>query len=55
MTDDSIAFLFSLERLGMKFGLANMTRLCEALDPAERQTFNTLSDRLFARAEALRL
>jgi DNA-binding MarR family transcriptional regulator len=30
-------------------------RLCEALNAEERKTFNTLSDRLFARAEALRL
>ena len=30
-------------------------RLSEALNPEERQVFNTLSDRLFARAEALRL
>jgi DNA-binding MarR family transcriptional regulator len=30
-------------------------RLCEALTPEERRTFNGLSDRLFARAEALRL
>jgi dihydrofolate synthase/folylpolyglutamate synthase len=29
-------FLFSLERFGMKFGLAGMTRLCEALDHPER-------------------
>ena len=37
MTDpDPLAFLFSLERLGMKFGLENMTRLCAALDHPER-------------------
>jgi len=30
-------------------------RLYEALNADERQIFNTLSDRLFARAEALRL
>jgi dihydrofolate synthase/folylpolyglutamate synthase len=30
------AFLFSLERFGMKFGLANMARLCAALDHPER-------------------
>lgn len=30
-------------------------RLYAALSPHERQTFNSLSDRLFARAEALRL
>jgi dihydrofolate synthase/folylpolyglutamate synthase len=29
-------FLFSLERFGMKFGLANMFALCEALDHPER-------------------
>ena len=29
-------FLFSLERFGMKFGLANMAALCEALDHPER-------------------
>ena len=29
--------------------------LCEALNAEERKTFNTLADRLFARAEALRL
>jgi dihydrofolate synthase/folylpolyglutamate synthase len=34
---DPIAFLFSLERLGMKFGLANVTRLCEALGHPERR------------------
>jgi dihydrofolate synthase / folylpolyglutamate synthase len=33
---DPLEFLFSLERLGMKFGLENMTRLCEALDHPER-------------------
>ena len=30
-------------------------RLYETLSPEERRTFNSLSDRLFARAEALRL
>src|SRR4029453_9499793 len=35
--------------------LAYEARLCQALNPEERQVFNTLSDRLFARAEALRL
>src|SRR5262249_25428765 len=30
------AFLFSLERFGMKFGLANMAALCQALDHPER-------------------
>ncbi len=34
--DDPIAFLFSLERLGMKFGLANISRLLEALGHPER-------------------
>ena len=33
---DPIAFLFGLERLGMKFGLENMARLCAALDHPER-------------------
>ena len=28
----AVEFLFSLERFGMKFGLANITRLCAALD-----------------------
>ena len=32
----SVEFLFSLERLGMKFGLENMRRLCAALDHPER-------------------
>jgi dihydrofolate synthase/folylpolyglutamate synthase len=31
----AVDFLFSLERFGMKFGLANMARLCEALDHPE--------------------
>lgn len=31
-----VEFLFSLERFGMKFGLANIARLCEALDHPER-------------------
>jgi len=35
--------------------LAYEARLYEALNADERQIFNTLSDRLFARAEALRL
>jgi dihydrofolate synthase/folylpolyglutamate synthase len=30
------AFLFSLERFGMKFGLAGMARICDALDHPER-------------------
>ena len=29
--DDPLEYLFSLERLGMKFGLENITRLCAAL------------------------
>jgi dihydrofolate synthase/folylpolyglutamate synthase len=33
---DPIDFLFSLERLGMKFGLDNITTLCEALGRPER-------------------
>jgi dihydrofolate synthase / folylpolyglutamate synthase len=33
---DPIEFLFSLERLGMKFGLQNITALCEALGHPER-------------------
>jgi dihydrofolate synthase/folylpolyglutamate synthase len=33
---DPFDFLFSLERLGMKFGLENISRLCEALDHPER-------------------
>jgi dihydrofolate synthase / folylpolyglutamate synthase len=33
---DPLAFLFSLERLGMKFGLENMERICRALDHPER-------------------
>ena len=33
---DPLAFLFSLERLGMKFGLDNITALCAALDNPER-------------------
>lgn len=33
---DPVAFLFSLERLGMKFGLDNMRALCAALDHPER-------------------
>jgi dihydrofolate synthase/folylpolyglutamate synthase len=31
-----VEFLFSLERFGMKFGLANIARLCAALDHPER-------------------
>lgn len=33
---DPIDFLFSLERLGMKFGLGQITRLCDALGHPER-------------------
>jgi dihydrofolate synthase/folylpolyglutamate synthase len=33
---DPLAFLFSLERLGMKFGLEHISRLCDALDHPER-------------------
>lgn len=33
---DPVAFLFSLERLGMKFGLAAMQAICEAMDHPER-------------------
>jgi dihydrofolate synthase/folylpolyglutamate synthase len=33
---DPLAFLFGLERLGMKFGLENMTALCAALGNPER-------------------
>lgn len=36
-----VEFLFSLERFGMKFGLANIARLCEALDHPE-QAFPSL-------------
>ena len=34
--EDPLDFLFSLERLGMKFGLANMRALCRALGHPER-------------------
>jgi dihydrofolate synthase / folylpolyglutamate synthase len=33
---DSLQFLFSLERLGMKFGLENMVKICAALQNPER-------------------
>ncbi len=37
MIGDPLDFLFGLERLGMKFGLENIARLCEALgNPQER-------------------
>jgi dihydrofolate synthase/folylpolyglutamate synthase len=38
---DPLDFLFSLERLGMKFGLENMATLCAALDHPE-QTFKSI-------------
>lgn len=38
---DPLQFLFDLERFGMKFGLENITRLCEALDHPER-TFRSI-------------
>src|SRR5262249_9331581 len=38
---DSLEFLFSLERLGMKFGLENMQVLCEALGHPQ-QHFNSV-------------
>lgn len=41
MTASPLAFLFGLERFGMKFGLDNMARLCEALDHPER-TFTSI-------------
>jgi dihydrofolate synthase / folylpolyglutamate synthase len=34
---DPISFLFSLERLGMKFGLENMRRICAALDDPQQR------------------
>jgi dihydrofolate synthase/folylpolyglutamate synthase len=34
---DPFAFLLGLERLGMKFGLENMSRLCDALGRPERR------------------
>jgi dihydrofolate synthase / folylpolyglutamate synthase len=37
----SLEFLFSLERFGMKFGLANMARLCDALGHPEA-TFRSI-------------
>ncbi len=36
MRPASLEFLFSLERFGMKFGLANMATLCDALGHPER-------------------
>ncbi|HXW06226.1 MAG TPA: folylpolyglutamate synthase/dihydrofolate synthase family protein [Vicinamibacterales bacterium] len=36
MSGDPLAFLLSLERLGMKFGLENISRLCQALAHPER-------------------
>jgi dihydrofolate synthase / folylpolyglutamate synthase len=38
---DSLQFLFSLERLGMKFGLENMRTICSALGHPER-TFGSV-------------
>src|SRR3954464_4004893 len=38
---DPLDFLFSLERLGMKFGLENITTLCQALGHPE-QTFKSI-------------
>jgi dihydrofolate synthase/folylpolyglutamate synthase len=37
LTADPLAFLFSLERLGMKFGLENMQKLCAELGHPERR------------------
>src|SRR6185295_16320690 len=36
LTTDPLDYLFSLERLGMKFGLENISRLCAALSHPER-------------------
>ena len=36
MTQDPLEYLFSLERLGMKFGLENISILCAALDDPHR-------------------
>ena len=36
MTTDALTYLYSLERLGMKFGLEKISRLCAALDHPER-------------------
>jgi dihydrofolate synthase/folylpolyglutamate synthase len=36
VADDPIAFLLSLERVGMKFGLQNISQLCAALDHPEQ-------------------
>ena len=36
LADSPLSFLFSLERLGMKFGLENMRTICAALDNPER-------------------
>ena len=38
---DPLDYLFSLERLGMKFGLGNITTLCAALDQPQR-AFNSV-------------
>jgi dihydrofolate synthase/folylpolyglutamate synthase len=37
LTQDPLEFLYSLERLGMKFGLDNIGALCEALGHPEQQ------------------
>ncbi|HEX6976172.1 MAG TPA: folylpolyglutamate synthase/dihydrofolate synthase family protein [Vicinamibacterales bacterium] len=37
MPGDPLDFLFGLERLGMKFGLENIARLCEALGNPQQQ------------------
>ena len=36
LTTDALTYLYSLERLGMKFGLENISTLCAALDHPER-------------------
>ena len=57
---DPLDFLFSLERLGMKFGLENMRTLCAALDHPESRFASVivggptdLVQRARARIEAL--
>ena len=44
LNTDPLDYLFSLERLGMKFGLENISRLCAALDHPER-AFASIIDR----------
>jgi dihydrofolate synthase/folylpolyglutamate synthase len=39
---DPLTFLFGLERLGMKFGLENMAKLCARLDHPERRFHSVL-------------